>query len=195
MEKHHTRLSGVLAITAVLPASSAVAQVTDLTIAFTDDGTFTAPFYDESDVRVSGSGTLNLLELNGIGVVGGVSDNAVDTGEFLDVEITNGLLFESFIFTSSIVGNLDGGDIDSFFIEGFRADGTSIGTFDFFDSGEGFISNEYVSLLGGEPVERFRVASRGDLFRLSSLTITTVPAPGAAALASSVLVLARRRRR
>jgi len=48
------------------------------TVTFDDDGTFTTPSIVESGLTVTGSNTLNILNLNGLGVVGGEANFLID---------------------------------------------------------------------------------------------------------------------
>ncbi len=54
---------------------------------FTNRGSFTAQYIEDGKLIVSGSNTLNVLQLNGIGVVAGVDDTAIEVGESVIFEI------------------------------------------------------------------------------------------------------------
>ena len=62
------------------------AQGSAVTVSFTDDGTFTAPSFSESGLTVSATTGVGLLNLNGIGVIGGLSDSFVEPLETLTFE-------------------------------------------------------------------------------------------------------------
>ena len=83
---------GLIAAVLVILPIVANAAIID----FTNKGTFTAPSYSEQGLTVSASTGVGLLNLNGIGVVGGTSDSLVDPGESLlfdfDFGVSNVLL-------------------------------------------------------------------------------------------------------
>jgi|GEM_PF-2100469 len=75
---------------------------------YTNRGTFTAQYIEDGFSIVSGSATLNVLNLNGIGVIGGDEDNAVDPGEQVIFEFapaaTHAILMAQFGQQASISG-------------------------------------------------------------------------------------------
>ena len=185
----------VIGIGVVALGAGGAAEASGATVNWFDDGTFQTNLYEEAGVRVTGSGLMS-FDFSGVGVVGGVADNTVDPGEYLEFEAIGPNVFASAEFNSGFTGGLDGGDFDSFTIEGFLTDGTSVGTFDYQGLGLAFfIDDDWVARLGAGPLNKIRLAATGDRYRISAMDFTFVPAPGAAALLGLGALGALRRRR
>ncbi len=79
-------MSKLLSCIAVgLVVSAAAGLQAQVTVDFRDDGTFTAPFFEESGLVATSVTGVGLLELNGIGVAGGLDDYVTEAGETLFV--------------------------------------------------------------------------------------------------------------
>ena len=84
--RRHARFAPVLvtAVSALLLTVLTATNAHAAFVSFSDDGTFQAASVTEGGVTVTGSSTVNVLNFNGLGVVGGVLNDRVDDGEFLD---------------------------------------------------------------------------------------------------------------
>lgn len=172
-------------------------------IFYTDNGNFQAASHSEGGVVITGSGPLSVTSHFGLGVVGGDFSDEVDPAgdgpdEYLHFTAEGASLFHYFALPASGagswgLGNLDGGLIDSFTIEGFDAQGTSVGTFNYAGSGVKIWEDEFVSRLGAGPLDAVRLTASGDRYWLGAIAI---PEPHGLGLlcAAAVAVTARRRR-
>jgi hypothetical protein len=99
---------------------------------FTDLGSFTTAQLDVGEVIVtaddgSAAAAINVLDGNGLGVVGGVGDAAVDSTEALRFEFETAPALVSYSVASA--SNLNGnGTVGDSFVEAFDANGSSLGT-------------------------------------------------------------------
>jgi hypothetical protein len=158
------------------------------TINYRDDGIFIAPSFSEGGVTVTGSSSLNFSSLNGIGVVGGLSDRLVDPAsglpEYLEFQAEGPLVFTRFSGRDSALGNVDGGAADSFYIEGFDNSGRSVGTYSYQSFGAAWFFDDFVSRLGVADVDRIRISAVGDSMLLQSIDVqfVVVPEPSSAIL-------------
>lgn len=187
-------MSGLIEKLLVLGFTGWVGTAVAVPIDFTDNGTFITPRYAEGGVTVTGSNTLKVLNLNGISVVGGTSDNGVGSGEYLEFSADGPGVFSSFFFFSNFRGNTNGGGLDSYTIEAFSTSGESIGFFDMVGTGplgtgpaQQLMSGgkDWLSQLNLTSANRFRLTGI-DTYRASSLNVAfdfnTVPAPATLAL-------------
>lgn len=141
------------------------------TVDYTNRGTLTAAMLDDDPpgVLVTGSGTINVLNLNGLGVVGGNNSNTVDGAEFLDVRFDHPSAATSYFVPSA--GNLDGdGFVGEATVEAFDAAGTSFGTAAVNGSG----TQNLATLFPNRRVARFRVTANVDSFRVGTITVQPV---------------------
>ncbi len=166
------------------------AQGSAVTVSFTDDGTFTAPSFSESGLTVSATTGVGLLNLNGIGVIGGLSDSFVEPLETLTFE-----------FPAPVVDVLlDFGPATSNFTMEYEAfNPASLGTVQINAIFQPFNFN-LSSFFAGQPMTSFTMTgvegiASGD--RLGAITFTIIPEPSTLALAAFGLLgmLGGRRRR
>ena len=161
------------------------------TVLFNTLGTFTAPDLNNGGVTVTGSDSIHVLQLNGLGIVGGLNDNTVDTVEYIEFSYPIGAIDISYYI--SFTGNNDNDDTTGDrILEAFAVGGASLGPI--FQSGGGGmlpVSSHY----GNQPIERFVLTPQGDSFRVGSVTFTTIPEPATATLALVALCLAMKRNR
>jgi hypothetical protein len=137
---------------------------------YTNDGTFTtAMIYDAPPgVRVTGSNTINVLNLNGLGIVGGANNNTVDGFEWIDFEFDFPSLSTQYFVPSA--GNQDGdGFVGEAFLEAFDAADVSLGAVGV--NGAGIMDLDAL-FPGGVPIQRFRVTANVDNFRVGSVTVS-----------------------
>ena len=94
---------------------------------FTNQGTFTTEQISESGVTITGSNTLNIKSISGLGVVGGVFDNFIDGDESVTFTFDSPAL-DVFYFVA-VFFNVD---LDQFngeaIIEAFDSNENSLGT-------------------------------------------------------------------
>ena len=107
-----------------------------------------------------------LLNLNGLGIVGGISNFAVDGSEFVDFAFARPVI--DVTYSVSAQGNLDGdGSVGERVLEAFGADGSSLGTVNQSSS-----DSAVTALFGGQPISRFRLQADVDNHRIGSVTYT-----------------------
>jgi hypothetical protein len=143
-------------------------------IDYTNDGTFTAPMlYDNPPgVQVTGSNLVNVLNLNGLGIVGGVNNNTIDGAEFIEFQFDHPSTATQYFVPSA--GNQDGdGLVGEAFVEAFDAAG-SLGIVQVDGSG-----NFNLNALFGAGVRLvgFRVTANVDSHRIGTLTVSPVVCP------------------
>lgn len=160
-----------------LPAS----LLQGVTIAYDNLGTFTSFSYTTSGVTVIGSNTLNFLNLNGLGVVGGSDSIRVDPAgaspdESLDFFADGPDSFASFLPNMKSISNLDGNSIDSFTVEAFDSFENSIGTFDYSGTGIGISGDDVLSRIGVISADQIKITASGDAFILGSIEFTPASA-------------------
>jgi len=138
---------------------------------YTNDGTFTqAMLYDNPPgVRVTGSNTINVLNLNGLGIVGGSNNNTVDGFEFIEFEFDHPSASTQYFVPSA--GNLDGDMfVGEAVVEAFDQSDVSLGTVNVNDAG----GMNLDVLFPGFRILRFRVTASTDSFRVGSVTVSPV---------------------
>jgi hypothetical protein len=98
-----------------------------LTKDFTNQGTSTTATLDDGELAVTSSpADINVLNLNGLGVVGGVNNNTVDAGESLTFTFSEPAFDVSYLVSSA--GNTDGnGTVGDRSIEAIGLDSVSLG--------------------------------------------------------------------
>lgn len=136
---------------------------------YTNDGTFTqAMLYDlPPGVRVTGSNTINVLNLNGLGIVGGNNNNTVDGNEWIQFTFDYPSLSTQYFVTSA--GNIDlDGFVGEAVIEAFDEADLTLGMVMVNDSG----SKNLDALYPGARITRFRVTAMVDSFRVGSVSVS-----------------------
>lgn len=136
---------------------------------YTNDGTFTqAMLYDlPPGVRVTGSNTVNVLNLNGLGIVGGNNNNTVDGNEWIQFTFDYPSLSTQYFVTSA--GNIDlDGFVGEAVIEAFDEADLTLGMVMVNDSG----SKNLDALYPGARITRFRVTAMVDSFRVGSVSVS-----------------------
>lgn len=141
---------------------------TPATVDYKTQGTFTTTSLDLGGLTVTGSGTVNVLNGNGLGVVGGVFDNTVDGTEYLRFSVNGGAAADvSYIVTSA--GNQNGnGFVGEATIEAFDHSGTTLGTRAVNGAGTMDVSTLFADL----PISAFVATANVDNFRIGSAAYT-----------------------
>jgi len=140
-------------------------------------------------VTVTGSNTLNLLELNGMGVVGGFNFQ-VDDVEWVEFHFDNGPAESVSIFDT--LGNA----ADGHTVEIFDASNVSLGVFNFPNGGGGISGPLDVSaFVGNAPIGKFRFNSVSGASEIAYLDYTPLPEPASIALITIVAASLTCRRR
>ena len=169
-------------------------------IDYTALGTFTTASLNAGGVLVSGSNTINVLNLNGLGIVGGAFNDTVDGSEYVDFSFSGmgSAVNLSYLVTSA--GNLNGdGLVGDRFLSVYGVGGGLLGTFSQNSGGSFNVSG----LVANAPIDHIRLQANVDNFRLGSITFTaqavsTVPEPATLALVAAAMgvgTLLRRRPR
>lgn len=180
------RLSRHFAALAVSCTALGLGAAHAATVSYTALGTFTTATVTTGGVTVTGSNTIHVLNLNGLGIVGGAFDNTVDGSEFLDFDFSG---LGSAVNLSYFVGSA--GNLDSDNVSGtrtlsvFGVGGTLLGNFSQEDTGLFDVS----TLVGNTPIGRIRLQADVDSFRLGEISFDAqrvepapVPAPATAPL-------------
>lgn len=135
-------------------------------------GTSVVTNLDFGSVVVTGSADLNLLNFNGLGVVGGLFNNTVDSNEWVRFDFATSATVVSYFVGSA--GNQDGdGTVGDSFIEGFAIGGASLGSVP--NNGSGVF--DVSALFGGVPLSAFTVTADVDNLRIGSVTYTSPVCP------------------
>lgn len=134
---------------------------------FGANGSSQTSLLDLSDVQITGSpGDVNVLSLNGLGVVGGLFDNALDDAEALTFSFV-GFAVRDVVYEVTLGGNQNGNvTAADASLEAFAIDATSLGILNI--SGTG--SKEVSTLFNNNPVASFVVTADGDAQRISQLS-------------------------
>ncbi len=138
---------------------------------FTNLGTFTTGQLDVGPLRVTARdvvgfpGTVNVLNLNGLGVVGGFADNALDMTEELTFEF-QGVTPEHIWWFVPAAGNLDGdGLAGEAVVQAGTPEGFSLGQTPVSGGGLFYLNAHFL----GSPTKRFTIRADADLLRISSV--------------------------
>jgi len=160
-------------------------------INYTDDTNRQAAIYAEGGVEVSGSDLVRITMNSGLGVRGGLDSQWVDDqgsngNEYLDFTSAGDTVFTFFIFQSRSIRNHNGGEINSFTVEGFGPNGDSIGFIDYENSSLTNLGGNFVAEFGYQPLKTVRVTSTGDHLLISAIEIAaegfSIPEPNTASL-------------
>ncbi len=139
---------------------------------YTNRGTFTAGMiYDAPPgVRVTGSNTINVLNLNGLGIVGGSNNNTIDGNEFIEFEFDFPSTATQYFVPSA--GNIDGdGFVGEAIVQAFDENGMSLGSMPVNGSG----NKDLNAMFGaGVRILGFRVTADVDSHRIGSVTVSPV---------------------
>lgn len=139
---------------------------------YSNQGSFTAPaLYDNPPgVTVTGSNSVNVLNLNGLGIVGGVSNNTIDGTEFITFAFDNPSAATSYFVPSA--GNQNGdGFVGAAFLEAFDGMGGSLGVVPVNGTGT-FNVHALLGIMG--PIDSFRVTANIDNLRIGSVTASPI---------------------
>lgn len=159
------------------------------TVDFTDDGTLSVSSYSQDGVTVTGSGDINFLNLNGLGIVGGSFDNTVDGDEWIKFAFDMPAQNVSYWIASA--GQSGGSLPGQRTIEAFGIGGVSLGTFEENWTG----SSDVSALFGGVLIESFTLTAQAVTnFRVGSVdfdlvTVSAVPLPAAIPLYASGMAI------
>jgi len=128
------------------------------TVTFHDDGTFTTPSIVESGLTVTGSNTLNILNFNGLGVVGGSADFTIDAigNEFVTFDFSG--TATNVIYVNPFAGQVGSScvtcnTVGEAQIEAFDSGGSSLGIQNVDNPG----SKDVSALFGNVPISHFTV--------------------------------------
>lgn len=143
------------------------------TVDYSDDGTFQTAAIDTvpPGVHVTSSGTINVLNLNGVGVLGGFSDTTIDGGESISFAFDQPSASTTYVVAAAV--NLDGdGLVGEASIEAFDAADASLGVASVSETGDISLDALFVG-----PIKRFTITPDVDGFRLRSITVDPLGCP------------------
>jgi hypothetical protein len=170
------RFASHVARAAVIGLTIAAASAQAVTVNFSNRGTFTATVLSESGVTITAerppgtAGTLYFLNFNGLGVVGGIADSIVDTGELVRFafdptkEAIGVTLFASSVVTAD--GDANFGEHTLTAVAG----PTSLGTVNVLSQDAGPI--DISARFSNRPITTFTFAPAGDAFRFAYISFT-----------------------
>lgn len=141
---------------------------------YTNQGTFTAAsLFDPPGVTVTGSNTINVLNLNGLGIVGGVNDNTVDGSEWIEFTFDHPSTATTYFVPSA--GNQDGdGFVGEAFVQAWDEGGVSLGI----NPVNGVGNFDLNAMFGaGVRITRFRATANVDNFRVGNVNVSFVVCP------------------
>ncbi len=171
---------------ALLALACGSAQAATVTANYTNVGTFQTASLNQDGITVTGSANVNVLNANGLGIVGGLDNNTIDTNESIQFLFNDGAAANVSYYVA-IAGNTNGdGTSGGRTLEAFDINDVSLGTIAQTSAGTYQVS----SLFGGVNISRFTLTSPGsDYYRVNSVTYDTVPVPAAVWLFGSALGL------
>ncbi|MEX6632162.1 VPLPA-CTERM sorting domain-containing protein [Hyphococcus lacteus] len=154
----------------VLGNVAAIVGAQAATVNFADLPTSTTPelFFDGGSV--TGSADVQVLNFNGIGIVGGPFDSTVDGNESMAFSFSAPV--NNVSYSVQFAGNSDGdGTVGDRSIEIFGLGGTSLGVFAQFHIGTFALSD----LVGAAIITGFELTAEVDSFRISSISFDLAP--------------------
>jgi len=136
-----------------------------VTIDFTTLGTFTSASVVQPGVTVTGSNTVNVLNLNGLGIVGGAFNSRIDGSESITFTFDNPASDVSYLVIGA--GNLNAdGLVGAATIEAFDSGGISLGTIPVDLTGVKEVSMNF----GNELISKFTVTADVDSILIGTVT-------------------------
>jgi hypothetical protein len=143
------------------------------TVDFRTMGTFQVAELHAGGLTAIGSADIYVLNLNGLGIVGGYTETYVDGNEFVTFRFDAGAASQVSYLVSA-AGNLDGdGDVGDSFLEAFDVSGHSLGSVPVNEGGPHDVSAAF----GNVPLSGFRVTANIDGLRIGSVSHTPMPTP------------------
>jgi len=146
---------------------------------FSNMGTFQTNVLSLTHLTITGSADLNIRNLNGFGVIGGYSDKAIDSSEFVtfnfDYTATD---IKYYVMAAGGLGATPG-ILGEAFLEAFDSGGAPLGVLDISGTGWHRVSEEF----GNVPLSSFRVTANVDNHSIHDMSYNaTIPEPATALL-------------
>lgn len=138
-------------------------------VSYTSMGTFVAPmlYNNPPGITVTGSNAINVLNLNGLGIVGGVNNNTIDGAEWIEFSFDSPSNAVNTSYFVSSAGNQNGdGFVGAAFVEAFDELGVSQGVVPVNGTG----TFNMGTLFGPGLISYYRVTANVDNHRISSAT-------------------------
>jgi len=139
---------------------------TPIVVDYTSIGTFQADTVRAMGSVATGSNAVGVLNLNGLGIVGGLSNNVVDGSEWIRFDFDSAPVTDVSYFVPT-AGNLNGdGTVGDATVEAFDRTGVSLGIEPVTGAGTMNVS----AMFGDKPISAFVATAAVDWFRTSHLT-------------------------
>lgn len=139
---------------------------TPVTVDYGNQGTFRTASLGVAGVTVTGSDSVNVLNLNGLGIVGGSFDNDVDGTEWIHFAFSAPAA-AAVSYHVLAAGNLNRDSVvGAAVLEAFDRTGRSLGTHAVDGAGPIDVS----TLFGNTPISAFTATANVDNFRIDQLT-------------------------
>lgn len=151
------------------------AAVTRKTLDLTTVGTVTTPSLDLDGVTVTGSTNVQSLNFNGLGIQGGPFTARLDVGETMSLDFDH--LAANVIFQIGTLNNTTGVDGGQVLVEGFDADGLSLGT-QVLGINFGTFDGNISAAFGNVPLSQVDITGQGDAFIMRTLNFDEIQGDG-----------------
>lgn len=126
--------------------------------------------YGQGEVEITGSANIHVLNFNGIGIVGGQSDNVIDTAEVMTFTFLNPSSAVVYNVQASNNGNANQTSADGF-VEAFDENGLSLGVMPVNGNGDHDVS----AMFGNALITKFTITADGDQQRIGGLNFNSCP--------------------
>ena len=155
-----------------------------VTVDYYNIGTFQTPSLHEGGVTVTGSANVNVLNLNGLGIVGGLDDNTIDGAGHESISFLFDTPAKDVTYFVNIAGNTNGDGLTGETLLTAYGTGGYLGDIAVISAGTKNVS----ALFGNVPISSFAVSlNTADYIRIASVGYNPVPLPGAMWLLGSGL--------
>lgn len=139
---------------------------------FKTQGSFAVAKFGQTQVTITGSANVNVLNFNGLGIVGGNSDNTLDGNESMTFTFVTPVSGLSYDIQTGTDLNANGTPADAT-VEAFGETGASLGTVNVSD----FTPKDLSTLFDNALISKFVVTANVDTQRIDTLTFNACAQP------------------